>query len=214
MNTHYKVTPTLYNSWLRWYEGTDTTEKFLSFLRGEPFERTGSMQKGLDFEAAVRERQVCTKVAIEWREGIYDSLALRILHHDYQQRVWKSINAHGYDVLLTGIVDWIDHREIVDLKWTSRYDWGKYLEGGIQHLIYPTCTDRRRFVYLVSDGEDVWEEPYYVSDWEIHNDNLELCIYEIILSLRSNNEVWETYNKHWMTSPEEYESRAMEDAKV
>ena len=77
----------------------------------------------------------------------------------WQQSVKKEIKVGNQEFLLYGRTDVIKRDTIYDIKFTSNYELGKFLDS-IQHLIYLYCSDLPNFSYLISDGKDWWKEDY------------------------------------------------------
>lgn len=78
----------------------------------------------------------------------------------WQQSVKKEIKVGNQEFLLYGRTDVIKRDTVYDIKFTSNYELGKFLDSS-QHLIYLFCSDLPNFSYLISDGKEFWREDYH-----------------------------------------------------
>ena len=77
----------------------------------------------------------------------------------WQQTCKKDLHIGNKEFLLYGKMDVVKRDTVYDIKFTSNYELGKFLDSA-QHLIYLYCTGLPKFQYLISDGEDFWIEDY------------------------------------------------------
>lgn len=184
--TKYLITTSLLGSFA-WYlsdESDDSRKKFLQTLGRVKTPTTSSQQKGIDFEndiEAACQNNFCPEYKILRMSGNYDGsdghieydndeydayskivLELTNIVKDglWQQSVKKDLNIGDNQFILYGRADVIKADTIYDIKYTSRYDVGKF-QSSIQHLIYLYCTDLPNFSYLISNGRDWWREDYF-----------------------------------------------------
>lgn len=162
----YLLTHSLLSSWLyaleSEYESADRNamDEFLTVLRREPTPTTEAMQKGIDFEDLVTAVAggaepknhpwyvPAAKVAGIVRGGIFQ----------YAAKCEAEIADEH--LLLYGRLDALKGGSIYDIKFTSRYDVGKFY-GSTQHPMYMFIVpEAQDFTYLVSNGKDVWQETY------------------------------------------------------
>lgn len=165
----YLMTHSLLSSWL-WimkenpYEDM-TTEKdsyaeFISALNREPIPTNAAMQKGIDFEDLVTNivhgrgdqsnywYEAATQVANIVRGGLL------------QYKARREIKVKGFDLLLYGRLDALKAGTVYDIKFSSGYDAGKYIDS-TQHPTYlELVPEAKQFTYLVSNGSYVWPETY------------------------------------------------------
>jgi len=180
----YLITTSLLNSFAyyiqdEWKSPAESRADFLKTLSRKKFEPNEAMQKGIDFEKKIQ----------TYCEGKYfDAIsALVSIPHDYeeeeadeaieqdiivksigeivkgglwQQSVKKEIKVGNQEFLLYGRTDVIKRDTVYDIKFTSDYELGKFLDSS-QHLIYLYCSDLPNFSYLVSDGKEFWREDYH-----------------------------------------------------
>lgn len=193
MPDRFLMTHSLLSAWLyamqdNPYEDA-TTERnayaeFLRVLRKEPTETTKAMQYGIDFEDLITAILKGDKIAAYHREnrstGILDRELYPLHEHPWfegandiagiiqgaqlQHKVSKQIVVDGVSILLYGRLDALKAGTIFDIKFSSKYERGKYISS-TQHPTYleliPEALD---FTYLVSNGTSVWTETYARED--------------------------------------------------
>ena len=166
----YLMTHSLLASWLyamkeNPYEDA-TTERdpyseFLHVLRREPTPTTEAMQKGIDFENLVtnivngagdskgRWYDAARKVAGYVRGGILQYKARRI------------ITVRNVELVLYGRLDCLKAGVIQDIKFSGSYERGKYFSSTQHPTYFEIVPEAKSFVYLVSNGSEVWTERYF-----------------------------------------------------
>lgn len=163
------MTHSLLSSWLYTmkenpYENM-TTERdpfaeFMQVLRREPTETTEAMQKGIDFENLVT---AITKGNGNTKDRWYnaaDKVAKVVNGGLLQYRTKKEIQVRGITILLYGRLDALKAGVIYDIKFSGKYDVGKYVNS-TQHPVYlELVPEAKEFTYLVSNGSSVWTETY------------------------------------------------------
>jgi len=163
--TKYLITPTLINAYQYYIHDefkspTESRADFLKTLSREKFEPNEAQAKGLKFEARVNE--FCGQLV----KGItdYDDVAILIANIVkgglWQQTCKKDLQVGNQEFLVYGKMDVVKRDTVYDIKFTSNYELGKFLNSA-QHLIYLYCTGLPKFQYLISDGKDYWIEDYY-----------------------------------------------------
>jgi len=146
------------------YETAESTanpmEDFMRVLRREPTDTTEAMQNGIDFEndvtAIVQGRSANNE---KWQDAA--AKVAQIIQGGRLQHVAKeTVTVGGTPYLLYGRLDALKGGTIYDIKFSRSYDRGKFFTS-TQHPAYlelvPEAND---FVYLVSNGTDVWTEHY------------------------------------------------------
>jgi hypothetical protein len=169
--TKFLITPSLLNSY-SYYIGddykspADSRADFLKTLSREKFEPNEAMQRGIFFENQV---QKCCNfkgipVFLMGEPSPYEKTVIGIadIVRDglWQQSVKKEIKVGNQEFLLYGRTDVIKRDTVYDIKFTSNYELGKFLDSS-QHLIYLYCSDLPNFSYLISDGKEFWREDYH-----------------------------------------------------
>ena len=169
----YLLTHSLLASWL-WaikdtpYESErDPMEEFMLTLRRQPTPTTEAMQAGIDFEDLVtaivtneyRAEGHGTQEQHKWY-GAAAKVASEVSGGQLQYKAKKSMTIAGTDVLLYGRLDALKAGTIYDIKFSKRYERGKYIDS-TQHPVYlELIPEASAFTYLVSNGIDVWTETY------------------------------------------------------
>jgi len=112
----------------------------------------------------------------------------------WQQSVKKEIKVGNQEFLLYGRTDVIKRNTIYDIKFTSNYELGKFLDSS-QHLIYLYCTGLPNFSYLISDGEDWWREDYH--NHEQVKDQIKSKIADFMSYLENDFEAKQMFLTKW-----------------
>lgn len=196
----YLITPSLLGSFA-WYlsdESEDARQKFLNTLAKVRTETTPAQQRGIDFENNIK--QICDENLFDCQEVI-DSIPEHELEIAdivkgglWQQSVKKEITVGNQEFLLYGRTDVIKRDTIYDIKFTSNYELGKFLDSS-QHLIYLYCSGLPNFSYLISDGKDWWREDY-------HNhagveDEIKSKVSDFLSYLENDKEAKEMFINKW-----------------
>lgn len=165
----YLMTHSLLSSWLyamkeNPYEDAtserDPYAEFLTTLRREPTEQTEAMMKGIMFEDMVT---AITRGAGDPDDRWYaaaSKVADIVGGGLLQYKASKEIQVGGLTLILYGRLDSLKAGVIRDIKFTSSYDRGKYFASTQHPTYFEIVPEARRFEYLVSNGSEVWTEPY------------------------------------------------------
>lgn len=193
----FYITPTLLNAWLYYIHSREESEdvakkSFLNCLEKIKQEPTSQMKRGIEFENSIRAFD-------ENNEQCEDITAREICNIIkgglWQEKIYKTINVDGIEILLYGIADIIKQNKIYDIKRVSKYQLPKYYRSS-QHKIYLYCTDLPFFDYLISDGKDVYIESYSCSNINILEHELKTLIRSFLNWLKLNN-YYDIYTKNW-----------------
>jgi hypothetical protein len=167
-------------------------QEFLQTLRREKTPPNEYMQRGIDFENAVV--SICngtTDPLHEWHKAASE-IADIVRGSQFQHVVKKNVTIAGIDFLLYGKVDALKAGEVNDIKFTQKYEVGKFFNSP-QHPLYMECVPEAvRFNYLVSNGKRVWTETYRRDECKPISEVIE----EFIGYLRTTG-LWEVYTEHW-----------------
>lgn len=198
----YLMTHSLLSSWLYAMKSSPyedlTSERdaygdFLKTLRREPTETTQAMQNGIDFENMVTD--IVNGVEVDSDEKWYDAackVAKIVSGGQLQYKAKKQIVVSGIPILLYGRLDVLKAGEIIDIKFSSGYERGKYFDS-TQHPVYlELIPEAYQFTYLITNGSDVWKETYRRE--ETHS---MIPTIEYFLSYLKESGLWEEYAKHW-----------------
>lgn len=197
----YLLTHSLLSSWLYAmkdspYEDAtterDSYQEFLQALRREPGEQTEAMQNGIEFEDLVTDIvNGDADTEHKWYEA-----AAKVAHAVkggwLQYKAKKEITVSGVKVLLYGRLDVLKAGEVIDIKFSKGYERGKYISS-TQHPVYlELIPEADKFTYLVSNGTEVWTEPYRRDETPSI-----IPIIESFLAYLKDNDLWEVYASHW-----------------
>lgn len=172
MSDCYLITHSLLSSWLYAmnsspYEDAtsvrDTYAEFLQVLRREPTPTTEAMQNGIDFEDLVTAIVKKDADGMKKNPGWYDAakqIADIVGGGSLQFKAKKVAEINGMKILMYGRLDALKAGTIYDIKFSGSYDRGKYFDS-TQHPMYLALVpETNDFVYLVSDGRNVYQERY------------------------------------------------------
>lgn len=198
-------------------------QEFLQTLRREKTPTTPSQQKGLDFEYLVEKtcdwqntdwvnllQMKCQKLKsleiytfgdatkfVQDNPNYFrciESIGNIVKGSIWQQSVKKDLRVGNQNFLLYGRTDVIKRDTIYDIKFTSNYELGKFLDSS-QHLIYLYCSELPKFSYLISDGKEWWREDYF-NHAEIESE-IKSKVSEFLDYLEGDNEAKELYFNNW-----------------
>lgn len=163
----YLMTQSLLSSYLYQFKCIDdyaeeAHKSFLNTLNRIYSPPNIAMQRGIDFEKLVYE---CTNP-----KNIIDistdeiNTAIEIADYvrggSFQYVASKTININGLDLVLYGRLDALKAGVIYDIKFTSNYSVGKFIDSPQHPMYLELIPEAREFVYLVSNGKYVWTERY------------------------------------------------------
>ena len=165
----YLMTHSLLASWLYamkenpYEDSTSESDPYADFLRvlnRTPTETTEAMQRGIYFENLVTNiTRGCGDKSDSWYSAA-EAVAGKIIGAPLQVKAYREIDVDGTRILLHGRLDALRAGTIYDIKYSSKYERGKYF-GSTQHPMYfELIPEAKRFIYLVSNGNDVWTETY------------------------------------------------------
>jgi len=208
----YLITPTLINAYQYYINDefkspADSRADFLKTLSKEKFKPSEVMQKGIELEDTIKEisssdfahRSFCDSLPednIEQRDITMLILVDTVKGGLWQQTCKKELKIGNQEFLLYGKMDVIKRDTIYDIKFTSNYELGKFLDSS-QHLIYLYCTGLPKFQYLISDGENYWIEDYY-NHANIENE-IKSKISDFLGYLENDKEAKEMFETKWIS---------------
>lgn len=164
------ITHSLLSAWqylFDCYEGQEENamESFLRTLNRVPTETTEAMQNGIDFENEVY--AVLAGNPRQPREGWQDcvnGIARHIMGAQTQIRTSRVLDIGEDEVLLYGILDALRGGVIYDIKFSGKYEVGKYIDSTQHPAYFELVPEATEFQYLIFDGEDVFIETYRRAD--------------------------------------------------
>lgn len=205
----YKITKSLIESWYYvhdCWEGCedDAMESFLRTLRCEPEELTDeqkqNIQNGHDFEELIE--SIANGAAWEtdkehkWYRAAYE-LAQLVKDAQFQVRIRKPITVNGMEFEIVGVLDALREGTIFDFKFKNKSFGsldlaGDYLDSAQHPFYFYLVPEARKFLYMVSDGNDIYIEQYFPEE----SRSAEEIIAEFISFLESSN-LMDEYKAHW-----------------
>ena len=175
--SRYLMTHSLLSSWLyaikdNPYETADDEgeeklskyDEFLLTLKRVPTPINENIQKGIDLENLVTEIiNGRGDPRHRWHESASE-IAETIKGGVLQHRAQKQIEVRGVTLLLYGRIDALKAGVVYDVKYSGKYEVGKYFDS-TQHPVYlELVPGAREFTYLASNGSNVWPETYTRED--------------------------------------------------
>lgn len=202
----YLMTHSLLTSWLYamkespYEDATSTRDSFAEFLhvlRRVPSEPTEAMQNGIDFEdlvtAIIRQDAAGMKKNPEWFDAA-SSIADILRGASLQHRALKTVEVSGMSFLLYGRLDALKAGEIFDIKFTEKYERGKYFDSTQHPMYFELVPEANDFTYLVSNGKAVYREHYRRDE----SADITVTIGDFVSWLTANG-LLETYKWRWKT---------------
>lgn len=203
----YLLTHSLVNSWvylMDCYEAAydNAYEDFIKTLNREPKEPTEAMMNGREFEDLVYQiadgRPHPKLENHKWYAGASE-LAKFIANAPDQIPLYGNTKIHGMDILVYGILDSLKAGVIYDVKFSNKSFGsadivGKYLNSPQHPTYFFLCPEATDFVYLISDGEDIYTERY---TRKMTRDFHEVA--EEFFSFLETANLLETYKEKWDT---------------
>jgi hypothetical protein len=165
-----RITKTLLDAWaytFDCYEGgeEDAMNDFIKTLNREPIEETEAIANGKAFENLVWDLAEGHEVTPgKWTEGAR-KIAEIVKGGQWQVHVATDVTVNGRVFWLHGFCDVVKAGVIYDIKFKAKSFnqldlYGSY-RGHSQHSAYLRCLpEAYEFVYLVSDGDDLYTEAY------------------------------------------------------
>jgi hypothetical protein len=169
----YLITPSLINSW-QWYMNcpddfeAQALSELVSALKREKTEPTEAILTGIRFEDDVHNVCVTRRAYRDDRDAFYarcvNDCAKVVDGGLWQVKVKKDATVCGQDFLLYGRIDVLKGPIVYDLKFTGRYETGKYKSNAQASFYLELADGSERMIYLVSTGNDWWTEEYSVNN--------------------------------------------------
>ena len=196
-------------------------ESFLTALRGEKEELTPeqmqNIQNGFDFEKLVTDiatgafhpqyefdgmtdpetcEETCREVYPKWYRPAAEFGAI-LRGAQFQVRIHRSITVRGMEFEIHGVLDALKEGVIYDIKFKNKSFGssdiaGDWLDSPQHPFYFYLVPEARKFMYLVSDGNDIYIEQYFPEE----SRSAEEIIAEFISFLESSN-LMDEYKAHW-----------------
>jgi hypothetical protein len=164
----YLITYSLLDSWLwyvdnEWSDPESAKKDFETTLNRERIPDNVYMQSGRDFESCVRQADK-GNIFLEFFQPPYGhcvwKVAEKIKKGVWQATGYQEVDVNGITYILYGKADVLRGPDVFDIKFTRKYQTGKYYNK-LQHPMYFACFPGvQSFTYLISNGMEVFEETY------------------------------------------------------
>lgn len=161
MANSYSIYPSMLDRFY-WAKRLGTWDELLDLInRTKKFEKTEKQLKGLRFEKLIDDilnGEVVEQT--EFKQELVDKIAYK-LHKNIgrQKYIEDKITVKNGIVKLYGYIDFEYDNFYIDLKTTEKYKPGKY-EKYSQHKVYPLVGKKESLIYLITDFENIYQEPY------------------------------------------------------
>lgn len=192
----YLITASLLNAFEWFYILSDkenSKEEFIKTLKKEYSEPNEAMKAGIKFENDIM--SYCNDEYYS-QDNDYDCCVKEIgdivKGGTWQVSGKKDIAINNINYLLYGKADVLKIFTIYDIKFSKSFDEGKYKESTQHKLYFNIFPEMREFVYLVSDGKNVYHDSY-------SNDqlNIESSISDLWSWLNANPEYMKIFKNKW-----------------
>ena len=199
-----RITKTLLDSYAYMfdcYEGgeEEAYESFLKTLKREPIEETEAIANGKAFEAMVQALAEGREVTPgKWENGAR-KVAEIVKGGQWQVHVDTDVTVDGRTFWLHGFCDVVKAGVIYDIKFKNKSFnaldlYGSYRDHS-QHSAYLKCLpEAYEFVYLVSDGEELYTEAYN----RLNSRPIEDYIRDFMNWLQTKPELLKIYDERWI----------------
>lgn len=191
----YLITHSMLSAWKYQYECFEAAQEsatadFLAALNREEIQPTEAMLNGREFEAAVYSALPDIYPAAPEVADIIKGSA-------HQVRLSRRVNIDGEEFLLYGILDALRSGTIFDIKYLSHSVqssdlYGKWLTSTQHPMYFALCPEADTFMYVGSDGHEVYTETYRRKDTPDITDTIR----EFVSDLKASG-LWETYTQKW-----------------
>lgn len=140
-------------------------DDFLKTLNRKSIPPNTAMLNGIHFENMIT--AYCEGVPLDeshkWAAGIRQ-IGDIVKHGAFQISLSKTNAIENTLFLLYGKLDALKAGTIYDIKFSEKYKQNKYMDSPQHSMYLELCPSAERFVYLVSDGAEVFTETYLRDD--------------------------------------------------
>lgn len=198
-----RITKTLLDSWAYMCDHSngepEKRDEFITLLKREQTPPNEAQQAGLDFENLVMRLSNGEQIdpTVKNYAGA-KKIAEIVQGGQWQVHVDTDITVDGREFWLHGFCDVVKAGMIYDVKFKTKSFgsldlWGSYRHSS-QHSAYLRCLpEAYGFLYLVSDGEDLYTEGYDRKN----SRPIEEIIHEFLEWLKTEPELLQMYNERW-----------------
>jgi hypothetical protein len=171
-------------------------DDFISTLKREAKPTTEAMQRGIDFENLVV--RICRGIPIDpdpqlvkWIPGA-EQMADIVRGGSFQTALSAPLTIGNTEFLLYGRLDVLKNGTVYDIKFSGRYEYGKFIDSPQHPMYLALVPEAHTFTYLVYCDGFVYEESYRREDTR----PIEPIVSEFITSI-SNMGLLPLYEENW-----------------
>lgn len=157
----FLITQSLLSSYGWIFKTENGYEDFLNTLHRRKSRQTKAMLDGIRFENLVTEycKGNPPEDGHKWEDGV-KGVGDIVKNGAFQVKMARNVTVNGVQFVLYGIFDVLKCGEILDIKFSKTYSYGKYLDSPQHPMYLALCPEANKFTYIISDGKDVFREPY------------------------------------------------------
>lgn len=163
----YLMTQSLLSSYLYQFSCIDdyseeAHQSFLDTLNRIYNPPNEAMQRGIEFEKLVYKCTDMSNIDNVSTDEVMSAIKIAdyIDGGRFQYVASKIVNISGLDLVLYGRLDALKAGVIYDIKYTSKYNVGKFINSPQHPMYLELIPEAKEFIYLVSNGKSVWTEKY------------------------------------------------------
>lgn len=193
---HFNIPATMLDSWAYFLHSDMDVQEFIDRLNGRQ-EPSPQADKGRLFNQLIDDILAGNEVEMigdvyrvreyGFAKYLVDDIVKSLLSYGFepipQLKLYKDIEVvktlgERYTVTIYGVIDYLVGSTCIDLKTTSRYEFGKY-RYGFQHKIYPIILSEsfvkiENFIYMATDFKNVYKEEYPCDENKIREYELDV----------------------------------------
>lgn len=135
--------------------------EFLCMLKREQIPTSEAMQKGIELENLVMNITLGKGDCSHKWYDVAKEIAEEVQNGQFQIAAKKTVKIEGLDFLLYGKLDCLKAGIISDIKFSGKYETGKFFKSPQHQMYMELVPEAERFTYIVTNGVRVWRETYH-----------------------------------------------------
>jgi hypothetical protein len=194
----YLLTYSLLNSfsWLYKIYSQGKDNEFKNALKRLPIPDNEYMKAGREFENDVKKYLFYDFRSDSASPGYIDSVITIgniVEGGTWQVKGYCDLQIAGINFLLYGIADVLKGPIIYDIKYVKKYEYGKYQDSEQHKVYFRLFPGMREFIYLISDGNNVYKENYQRDQTVLLNSEIS----DFWSWMLANPEYMKLYTENW-----------------
>jgi hypothetical protein len=155
----YLLTQSLLSSYDWIFKKEDGLDDFMKTLNREPVQPTYDMLNGNPFENMVTAYSQGADIdpSHKWARGVRQVGDI-VKGGMFQISLSKTAVIRNVEFVLYGRLDVLKAGIIYDIKFSQRYEYGKFLDNPQHPMYLELCPNADKFTYLVSGGDEMFTE--------------------------------------------------------